>query len=135
MRTALARRGRETLAWLAIGGSLAALLFTAYQVREGWAHRRRAAENAVRDQLSTAAVIIGTEAARMSGLELRALLWPALGTHTSPNSRPLTLDEFARAGAGQFVAMSDDRGAAQPGYFRLTRRGREPWTAELRGAR
>src|SRR5687767_6842954 len=132
MRTALARRGRETLAWLAIGGTLAALLFTAYQVREGWAHRRLAAENAVRDQLTTAAVLIGTEAARMSGLELRALLWPALGTNGS--ERRLTLDEFVRAGAGQFAAMSDDRGAARPGWFRLARRGRDSWTVELRGA-
>src|SRR5688572_19061058 len=132
MRTALARRGRETLAWLAIGGTLAALLFTAYQVREGWAHRRRAAENAVRDQLTSAAVLIGTEAARMSGLELRALLWPALATNGS--QRRLTLDEFVRAGAGQFAAMSDDRGAARPGWFRLARRGRDSWSVELRGA-
>ncbi len=132
MRTALARRGRETLAWLAIGGTLAALLFTAYQVREGWAHRRFAAENAVRDQLTTAAVLIGTEAARMSGLELRSLLWPALATNGS--QRRLTLDEFVRAGAGQFAAMSDDRGAARPGWFRLARRGRDSWSVELRGA-
>jgi len=132
LRSAIAHRGRETVAWLAIGGTLAALLFTAHQVRQGWAHRRIAAENAVRDQLTTAAVLIGTEAARMSGLELRALLWPALGTNGSP--RRLTLDEFVRAGAGQFAAMSDDRGAARPGWFRLARRGREPWTVELRGA-
>ena len=50
------------------------------------------------------------------------------------NPRPLTLDGFARAGAGKFAAMSDDRGAAWPGYFRLTRRGGGAWTAELRGA-
>jgi len=30
--------------------------------------------------------------------------------------------------------MNDDRGAAQPGYFRLARRGRGEWTTELRGA-
>src|SRR5688500_5490972 len=45
------------------------------------AHRRVAAENAVRDHLTTAAVLIGTEAAKMSALELRALLWPVLGTN------------------------------------------------------
>jgi signal transduction histidine kinase len=109
------------------------MFFTAYQVRQGWAHRRLAAENAVRDHLTTAAVLIGTEAAKMSGLELRALLWPALGTNGRSNPRPLTLDGFARAGAGQFAAMSDDRGAARPGYFRLSRRGHGEWTAELRG--
>jgi signal transduction histidine kinase len=134
LRSAVARRGGETVAWLAIGGTLAAMFLTAHQVRQGWVQRRLAAEHAVRDRLTTAAVLIGAEAARMSGLELRALLWPALGTHTSPNARPLTLDEFARAGAGQSAAMSDDRGAARPGWFRLTRRGRDPWTAELRGA-
>ena len=134
LRTAVARRGRETVAWLAIVGTLAAMFLTAHQVRQGWEQRRLAAERAVRDQLTTAAVLIGTEAAKMSALELRALLWPALGTNGRPNPRPLTLDEFARAGAGQFAAMSDDRGAARPGYFRLARRGREQWTAELRGA-
>jgi signal transduction histidine kinase len=134
LRSAIARRGRETVAWLAIGGTLAAMFVTAHQVRQGWAHRRLAAENAVRDQLTTAAVLIGTEAARMSGLELRALLWPALGTNGAPNARPLTLNEFARAGAGQFRAMSDDRGAARPGYFRLMRRGSGEWMAELGGA-
>src|SRR5688500_3547367 len=132
LRSAIARRGRETVAWLAIAGTLVVMLFTAHQVRQGWEHRRLAAENAVRDQLTTAAVLIGTEAARMSGLELRALLWPALGTNGSP--RRLTLDEFARAGAGQFAAMSDDRGTAGPGWFRLARRGRDAWTVELRGA-
>ncbi len=134
LRSAVARRCRETVAWLAIGGTLAAMFLTAHQVRQGWTQRRLAAERAVRDQLTTAAVLIGTEAARMSALELRALLWPALGTNGSPNADPLTLDEFARAGAGQFAAMSEDRGAARPGYFRLTRRGRGEWTAELRGA-
>ena len=134
LRSAAARRGRETVAWLAIGGTLAAMFFTAHQVRQSWEQRRLAAERAVRDHLTTAAVLIGTEAAKMSGLELRALLWPALGTNGWPNARPLTLDGFARAGAGQFAAMSDDRGAARPGYFRLARRGRDPWTAELRGA-
>ena len=124
----------ETVAWLAIGGTLAAMFFTAHQVREGWEQRRLAAESAVRDQLTTAAVLIGTEAARMSGLELRALLWPALGTNGSPNPRPLTLDEFARAGARTFTAMSDDRGAARPGYFRLVPLGRGEWKAELGGA-
>lgn len=133
VRSAFARRGRETVAWLAIGGTLAAMFVTAYQVREGWAQRRLAAERAVRDQLTTAAVLIGSEAARMSGLELRALLWPVLGTNGMPNKRELSLDEFARAGAGQFSAMSDDRGAALPGYFRLARDGGN-WTAELRGA-
>src|SRR5688500_9660458 len=134
VRSTVARRGRETVAWLAIGGTLAALFVTAHQVRQGWAQRRVAAEHAVRDQLTTAAVLIGTEAAKMSALELRALLWPVLGTSGSPNPRPLTLDGFARAGGGQFAAMSDDRGAARPGYFRLARRGRGEWTAELRGA-
>ena len=134
LRSAVARRGTEAVAWLAIGGTLAAMFLTAHQVRQGWAHRRVAAEQAVRDRLTTASVLIGTEAARMSGLELRALLWPALGTYGAPNPRPLTLDEFARAGAGQFAAMSDDRGAARPGYFRLARRGRGEWTAELHGA-
>ena len=134
LRSAGVRRGRETLAWLAIGGTLAAMFLTAYQVRQGWAQRRLAAERAVRDQLTTAAVLIGTEAAKMSALELRALLWPALGTNGRTNPRPLTIDEFARAGAGVFAAMSDDRGAALPGYFRLARHGRDPWTAELRGA-
>lgn len=134
LRSALARRGRETLAWLAIGGTLAAMFVTAYQVREGWAQRRLAAERAVRDQLTTTAVLIGTEAARMSGLELRALLWPALGTNGMANPRPLTLDAFARAGAGQFAAMSDDRGAMRPGYFRLARTERGDWTPELGGA-
>ena len=134
LRSAVARRGRETVASLAIGGTLAAMFFTAYQVRQGWAQRRVAAERAVRDNLTTAAVLIGTEAAKMSGLELRALLWPALGTNGGPNARLLTLDGFARAGAGVFAAMSDDRGAVLPGYFRLTRRDRGEWTAELRGA-
>jgi signal transduction histidine kinase len=134
LRSAIARRGGETVAWLAIGGTLAAMLLTAHQVRQGWEQRRLAAEQAVRDQLTTAAVLIGTEAARMSGLELRALLWPALGAQGSPNARALTLDDFARASAGQFAAMSDDRGAARPGYFRLARSGRGEWTAELGGA-
>jgi signal transduction histidine kinase len=134
LRPAVARRGRETVAWLAIGGTLAAMFVTAHQVRQGWEQRRLAAERAVRDHLTTAAVLIGTEAAKMSGLELRALLWPALGTNGWPNPRPLTLDAFARAGAGQFAAMRDDRGAARPGYFRLARRDRGEWTAELRGA-
>ena len=134
LRSAIARRGIEAVAWLAIGGTLAVLFFTAHQVRQGWEQRRLAAESAVRDQLTTAAVLIGTEAARMSGLELRALLWPALGANESANPRPLTLEEFARAGAGQFAAMSDDRGAARPGYFRLVRRGLGEWTAELGGA-
>src|SRR5688572_8013438 len=125
---------RSAAAWLAIVGTLAAMFVTAYQVRQGWEQRRLAAERAVRDQLTTAAVLIGTEAVKMSGLELRALLWPVLGTNGSPNPRPLTIDGFARAGAGQFGAMSDDRGAALPGYFRLARRGRGEWTAELRGA-
>src|SRR5688500_18933595 len=134
LRSAVARRGREAAAWLAIGGTLAAMFLTAHQVRQGWAQRRLAAERAVRDHLTTAAVLVGTEAAKMSALELRALLWPVLGTNAWPNARPLTLDGFARAGAGVFAAMSDDRGAAQPGYFRLARRGGDPWTAELRGA-
>src|SRR5688500_9090775 len=123
LRSAVERRGREAAAWLAIGGTLTAMLLTAHQVRQGWEQRRLAAEHAVRDQLTTAAVLIGTEAAKMSALELRALLWPALGTNGRTNPRPLTLDGFARAGAGQFAAMSDDRGAARPGYFRLARRG------------
>src|SRR5688500_79879 len=134
LRSAVARRGREAAAWLAIGGTLAAMFLTAHQVRQGWAQRRLAAERAVRDHLTTSAVLIGTEAAKMSALELRALLWPVLGTNGSPNRRPLTLDGFARAGAGVFAAMNDDSGAALPGYFRLARRGRGEWTAELRGA-
>jgi signal transduction histidine kinase len=134
LRSVTARRGRETLAWLAIGGTLAAMFLTAHQVRQGWEQRRLAAERAVRDHLTTSAVLIGTEAAKMSALELRALLWPVLGTNGSPNRRPLTLDGFARAGAGVFAAMNDDSGAALPGYFRLARRGRGEWTAELRGA-
>ena len=133
LRSAIARRGRETLAWLAIGGTLAAMFVTAHQVRQGWTHRRLAAEQAVRDRLTTAAVLIGTEAARMSGLELRALLWPALGASASPDAPPLTLDEFARAGAGQFAAMKDDRGAARPGWFRLVRRSGGEWALEVRG--
>src|SRR5688500_17093651 len=134
LRSAIASRGRETVAWLAIGGTLAAMFLTAHQVRQGWEQRRLAGERAVRDHLTTAAVLIGTEAAKMSALELRALLWPALGTNGRPNARPLTLDGFARAGAGVFAAMSDDRGAARPGYFRLARRDRGAWTAELGGA-
>lgn len=134
LRSFTARRGRETVAWLAIGGTLAAMFVTANQVRLEWEQRRLAAERAVRDHLTTAAVLIGTEAARMSGLELRALLWPVLGTNGSPNPWPLSLDEFARAGAGQFAAMNNDRGAAQAGYFRLERRDRGEWTAELHGA-
>src|SRR5688572_26360411 len=134
LRSVMARRGRETLAWLAIGGTLAAMFLTAHQVRKGWEQRRLAAESAVRDHLTTSAVLIGTEAAKMSALELRALLWPVLGTNASPNRRPLTIDGFARAGTGMFAAMNDDRGAAQPGYFRLARRGRGEWTTELRGA-
>src|SRR5215208_6181960 len=134
LRSAMATRGRETLAWLAIGGTLGAMFLTAYQVRQGWEQRRLAAERAVRDHLTTSAVLIGTEAAKMSALELRALLWPALGTNGRSNPRPLVIDGFARAGDGVFAAMSDDRGAARPGYFRLARRGRGPWTAELRGA-
>jgi signal transduction histidine kinase len=131
----MARRGRETLAWLAIGGTLVAMVLTAYQVRQGWEQRRLAAESAVRDQLTTAAVLIGTEAAKMSALELRALLWPVLGANAAANPRALTLDGFARSGAGVFAVMNDDRGAALPGYFRLARRGRG-WaaTTELRGA-
>ncbi len=70
----------------------------------------------------------------MSALELRALLWPVLGTNGSPNPRPLTLDGFARAGRGVFAAMNDHRDAPQPGYFRLARRGTGEWTTELRGA-
>ena len=132
--SALARRGRETAAWLAIGGTLGAMFVTAHQVRQGWEQRRIAAEQAVRDHLTTSAVLIGTEAAKMSALELRALLWPALGNNGSPSPRPLSLDAFARAGAGQFAAMKDDRGAAMPGYFRFARRGRNEWKAEARGA-
>ena len=134
LRSALARSSRETVAWLAIGGTLAAMFLTAYQVREGWEQRRLAAARAVREQLTTAAVLIGTESARMSGLDLRALLWPALATNGRPNVRPLTLDEFAHAGEGLYAAMSDDRGAARPGWFRLARRGEGEWTAELSGA-
>jgi hypothetical protein len=134
VRAAVARRGEETLAWLAIGGTLAAMFLTAYQVRQGWEQRRLAAEQAVRDRLTTAAVLIGTEAARMSALDLRALLWPALATNASPSSRPLTLDEFAGAGAEQFPAMHDPRSAERTGYFRLARNGRGEWTSELRGA-
>ena len=130
----MVRRGRETLAWLAIGGTMAAMFLTAYQVRQGWEQRRLAAESAVRDHLTTSAVLIGTEAAKMSALELRALLWPVLGTNGSPNPRSLTLDGFARAGSGVFAAMNDDRGAAKPGYFRLARRADGEWKAELRGA-
>ncbi len=134
LRSAVASRGMEMLAWFAIGGTLVAMFLTAYQVRQGWEERRLAAERAVRDHLTTSAVLIGTEAAKMSALELRALLWPVLGTNGSPNPRPLTLDGFARAGAGVFAAMNDDRGAALPGYFRLARRGHGEWTAELNGA-
>jgi signal transduction histidine kinase len=134
LRSTAARHGRETVAWLAIGGTLAALFFTAHQVRQGWAQQRLAAERAVRDQLTTAAVLIGTEASKMSALELRALLWPVLGRNGLPNTRPLTLDGFAHAGAGIFGAMSDDRGAARPGYFRLARSGSGEWTSELLGA-
>ncbi|MES3034904.1 MAG: HAMP domain-containing sensor histidine kinase [Gemmatimonadota bacterium] len=134
LRSAVTRHAGETAAWLAIGGTLAAMFFTAHQVRQGWEQRRLAAERAVRDQLTTAAVLIGTEAAKMSGLELRALLWPVLGANGRPSGRPLTLDGFARAGAGQFAAMSDDVGAARPGYFRLERRGATGWSADLRGA-
>ncbi len=134
LRSAVTRRGREAIAWLAIGGTLAAMFLTAYQVRQGWEQRRLAAERAVRDDLTTSAVLIGTEAAKMSALELRALLWPVLGTNGSPNRRPLTLHGFARAGSGVFVAMNDDRDAAMPGYFRLARRGTAEWTIELRGA-
>src|SRR5688500_20189667 len=119
VRSTVARRGRETVAWLAIGGTLAALFVTAHQVRQGWAQRRLAAESAVRDQLTTAAVLIGTEAAKMSALELRALLWPVLGANAAANPRPLTLDGFAHAGARAFAAMNDDRGPAPPGSFRL----------------
>src|SRR5688500_13815109 len=134
LRSAIARRGRETVAWLAIAGTLAAMLFTAHQVLQGWEQRRLAAERAVRDQLTTAAVLIGSEAARMSGLELRALLWPALGRNARPDARPLTLEEFAIAGGDVLTTLSDDRGAARPGWFRLARRGRGEWTVELRGA-
>ncbi|MES2521431.1 MAG: HAMP domain-containing sensor histidine kinase [Gemmatimonadota bacterium] len=122
------------MAWLAIGGTLAAMFITAYQVRGGWEQRRIAAEHAVRDHLTTAAVLIGSEAAKMSALELRALLWPVLGSNGSPNPRTLTLDGFARAGAGVFAAMSDDSGAAKPGYFRLARAAQGEWSTELRGA-
>jgi signal transduction histidine kinase len=134
LRSAFARRGRETAAWLAIGGTLAAMFFIAHQVRQGWAQRRLAAEQAVRDRLTTAAVLIGTEAARMSALDLRALLWPALATNASTSSRPLTLDAFAHAGTELFPAMRDDHRATRPGFFRLARNGRGDWTAELRGA-
>ena len=134
LRSAITRRGGEAVAWLAIGGTLAAMFFTAHQVRQGWAQRRLAAEQAVRDRLTTAAVLVGTEAARMSALDLRALLWPALATNASPSSRSLTLDEFAGAGAGQFPAMHDARSATRTGYFRLARDGRGEWTSELRGA-
>ncbi len=134
LRSAVRRRGGETVAWLAIGGTLVAMLLTAHQVRQNWEQRRLAAERAVRDQLTTAAVLIGTEAARMSALDLRALLWPALATTASPSSRPLTLDEFAGAGARQFPAMHDARSAERTGYFRLARNGRGEWTSELRGA-
>ncbi len=133
LRSAVTRRGQETLAWLAIGGTLAAMLFTAYQVRQSWDQRRLAAERAVRDQLTTAAVLIGTEAAKMSALELRALLWPVLGANGVQNARPITLDDFTRAGAGVFAAMNDDGGAARPGYFRLERHEHAAWTPELRG--
>src|SRR5688572_9787306 len=134
LRSAVARRGGEAVAWLAIGGTLAAMFLTAHQVRQGWAQRRLAAEQAVRDRLTTAAVLIGTEAARMSALDLRALLWPALATNASPGARPLTLDEFAGAGAEQFPAMHDARSAERTGYFRLARNGRGEWRSELRGA-
>ena len=40
VRAAVARRGEETLAWLAIGGTLAAMFLTAYQVRQGWEQRQ-----------------------------------------------------------------------------------------------
>ena len=131
----MAGRGRETLAWLAIGGTLAAMFLTAHQVRQGWEQRRLAAESAVRDQLTTAAVLIGTEAAKMSALELRALLWPVLGANAAASPRPLTLDGFARAGGGVFAAMKDDGGGALPGYFRIARRSDGTWmAAELRGA-
>jgi hypothetical protein len=108
------------------------MFLTAYQVRQGWEQRRLASERAVRDQLTTAAVLIGTEAAKMSALELRALLWPVLGA--GPNQRALTLDGFARAGEGQFAAMNDDSGAIRPGYFRLARQNEGQWTADVRGA-
>ena len=134
LRAAVKKRGREAIAWLAIGGTLAAMFLTAYQVRQGWEQRRLAAERAVRDDLTTSAVLIGTEAAKMSALELRALLWPVLGTNGAPNPRPLTLDGFARAGRGVFAVMNDDRGAPLPGYFRLARGGTGEWTTELRGA-
>ena len=130
----MARRGAEVVAWLAIGGTLVALFLTAHQVRQGWEQRRLAAESAVRDQLTTAAVLIGTEAGKMSALELRALLWPVLGANAAANPRPLTLDGFAGAGSGIFAAMKDDAGGALPGYFRLARTSRGDWTAELRGA-
>jgi signal transduction histidine kinase len=131
----MAGRGRETLAWLAIGGTLVAMFLTAQQVRRGWEQRRLAAESAVRDQLTTAAVLIGTDAAKMSALELRALLWPVLGANAAATPRPLTLDGFARAGGGVFAAMKDDAGGALPGYFRIARRANGTWmAAELRGA-
>jgi len=134
LRSALAQRGKETVAWLAIGGTLAAMFLTAHQVRRGWEQRRLAAEHAVRDQLTTAAVLIGTEAVKMSALELRAFLWPVLGASGRPDARPLTLDGFARAGAGVARLAGDDRGAVRPGYFRLAPGGAGEWTAELRGA-
>jgi signal transduction histidine kinase len=135
IRSVFGPRRTATLGWLAIGGTLAAMFLAAYQVRQGWHERRLAAESAVRDQLTTAAVLIGTEAAKMSALETRALLWPVLGANASANPRPLTLDGFARAGAGVFAAMKDDRGAALPGYFRLPRRADGRWMdADLRGA-
>src|SRR3712207_9393993 len=68
LRSALARRGRETVAWLAIGGTLAAMFLTAYQGRQGWAHRRAAAGSGVRDQLTTAGAVLGAEAAGVRGV-------------------------------------------------------------------
>ena len=56
LRSAIARRGPETIAWLAIGGTLAVMFFTAHQVRQGWEQRRLAAESAVREQLDGLAV-------------------------------------------------------------------------------
>jgi signal transduction histidine kinase len=128
------RRWRETAAWLAIAGTLVATGLTAWQVWDGWSQRRAAAERAVRDHLVTAAVVMGGEASRMSGLEVRALLWPVLGTLGRPAARPLTLDEFARAGDAQFAAMGPDAGASRPGYFRLTRAAGGAWEPEIRGA-
>src|SRR5690349_22810213 len=93
-----------------------------------------AAERAVRDQLTTTALLIGTEATKMSALELRAFLWPVLGANARPSTRPLTLDASARAGTGVLGAMSDDRGAPRPGYFRLARGAGGEWTADVRGA-